>query len=172
MQLSSKARKLRILLPLLAVAATASVAGADQRDIMTKSEALALEQKLFTAMIAADIHSLDTLTAPDFVYNHGDAHTDTKAEMLQRMSSGIARFSRIERSTTASAPHDRETLVLTNPDTLVITGKVDFVVSMFQGPEQTARDRLTTVWMRTPAGWALVLWHATPFPDKKMQGTR
>ena len=52
------------------------------------------------------------------------------------------------------------------PDVVVITGKVDFVVSMFQRPDETARDRLTTLWMRTPTGWELKLWQATPFPDK------
>jgi hypothetical protein len=130
------------------------------------TSALQLEHALFSAMTAGDLKALDDLTDPDFLYLHGDAHTDTKTEMLMRMGSGVAKFHSIEIVDNPDSSHDRGLVAFVVPTMAIISSKVDFDVT-YKGVEQHAHDRLTTAWRFSQGRWRAVLWQATPFPVTK-----
>ncbi|HEX6945276.1 MAG TPA: nuclear transport factor 2 family protein [Casimicrobiaceae bacterium] len=55
-----------------------------------------LETRRATAMVGADVATLERLFAPELRYGHANGVTETRSELLARLRSGALRYERLE----------------------------------------------------------------------------
>ena len=117
-----------------------------------KKAVLAAEQAFVDAMIKADKAALEKLLADDLVYVHSSSKAETKAEVLQVISSGSATYESMEfRDTTVRQYGD---VVITNHKAVIKT-KQTGVSNLF----------VTHVWVKNNGGWQFASRHAARLPQ-------
>jgi len=106
----------------------------------TKQAVLAAEQAFVDAMIKHDKAALEKLLADDLVYVHSSSKVETKAEVIQVVTSGLTTYESIE---------FRDTTVRQYGDVVVTTHKATIKT------RQTGVANLfvTHVWVKHKGGW-------------------
>jgi ketosteroid isomerase-like protein len=142
--------KTRLVLTLFTLAAAITFGGTPSPD--AKKAVLAAEQAFVDAMIKADKVALEKLLADDLVYVHSSSKAETKAEVLQVISSGSATYESIEFRDTAVRQYGD--VVITNHKAVIKT-KQTGVSNLF----------VTHVWVKNKGGWQFASRHAARLPQ-------
>ncbi|MGD9952223.1 MAG: nuclear transport factor 2 family protein [Burkholderiales bacterium] len=74
-------------------------------------EILALEERRYAAMLAADMGALEPLVHEDLVYTHSSGVVDGKASWLESMRSGRTRYRSVQRADEKVRVHGDAALV-------------------------------------------------------------
>lgn len=120
----------------------------------TPQEILALEERRWGAILAADLAALAALLHEDLVYTHAHALVDSKQSYLAGLQRGPGRIRTAVRS---------EEQVRVLGDTAFVAGALDSDYET-AGVSRRFRVRFTSVWTKTPAGWQFVAWQSTARP--------
>ncbi|MCW2540195.1 MAG: nuclear transport factor 2 family protein [Frankiales bacterium] len=112
-----------------------------------------LEDRRWTAMLSADVATLDALTSPELIYTHSNARVDDKASWLDLMDGSDYRESR--RS---------QTQVRMYESTAIVTGRAEIDLMVDQSPVGVT-VRYSAIWVLVDGEWRFALWHATPTRD-------
>ncbi|RQR51334.1 nuclear transport factor 2 family protein [Burkholderia sp. Bp9140] len=110
-----------------------------------------LEESRWTAMMAADIDSLDRLLSDQLSWVHSSGHCDGKAELVRRIATGQVTYLSIERISDVRAHGE---------GTVVITGQVQMRV-LAEGREIELKNQYTNVWVNEHGRWQMVSWQST-----------
>ena len=130
-----------LILTLCTLASAAVFGGTPKPD--AKKAVLAAEQAYVDAMIKHDKAALEKLLADDLVYVHSSSKVETKAEVIQAVTSGSATYESIEfRDTTVRQYGD---VVITTHKAAIKT-KQSGVANLF----------VTHVWAKHKGGWQFV----------------
>ncbi len=119
-----------------------------------ENEILALEDKRFAAMIAADLGALAPMVHEELLYTHSSGITDTKASWLDSMRSGKVKY----RSARCS---ERKVRVVN--DVALVNGKAHIEADI-GGEPRTLKLLFLNAWAKTPQGWKFVAWQSCPQP--------
>jgi ketosteroid isomerase-like protein len=96
--------------------------------------------------------------ADDAIFIHGNAMMQKKTEFLDALKSGQMAFSAYDLS---------DPKVMMFKGGAIVTGIVDITLrarpNAAAGPPRTLHMRGSSVWLRGPAGWKLILDQDTPF---------
>jgi ketosteroid isomerase-like protein len=111
------------------------------------------EARRYAAMIANDRKALDALLADDLVYTHSTAATETKAEFIDRLSSGL-RYRKITQ---------REQTVRVFGDVGIVNGLNQMDVER-KGEPISFGIRFLAVYVRDGADWRMRAWQSTRLP--------
>jgi ketosteroid isomerase-like protein len=116
-----------------------------------KAAVLAAEQKWADAVIHGDGAALEKLMAPDILYTHSSAMTQTRAEFIKAATSGTTKYTAIDFSDVVVRQYGR---------TVVITHKAVFKTV------QNGESHLFVgeVWAEQKGGWIMVSRQATKLP--------
>lgn len=114
-----------------------------------------LEKERCEALISADIGKLEGLFSDRLNWCHSSGRVDTKAQLLERISSGATRYLSMKRS---------DTRVIVGDSGAVATGLVD-MVAIVGDKEHTLSNRYTTAWLVEAGRWRLVAWQSTKAPE-------
>src|SRR5262245_24156655 len=139
------------LIVTLSILGTANVFGGTPKPD-AKSAVLAAEQAFVDAMIKRDKAALERLLADDLVYVHSSSKSETKAEVIQAVTSGSALYESIE---------FKETNVRQYGDVVITTHKAEIKT------KQTGMSNLyvTHVWVKQKGGWQFASRHAARLPQ-------
>ena len=117
-----------------------------------KKAVLAAEQAYVDAMIKRDKAALEKLLADDLVYIHSSSKNETKAEVIQAVTSGSATYESIDfRDTTVRQYGD---VVITNHKATIKTKQTG-----------VANLLVTHVWAKNKGGWQFVSRQASRLPQ-------
>ncbi len=119
-----------------------------------ENEILALADKRFAAMIAADLGALEPMVHEELLYTHSSGITDTKASWLDSMRSGKVKY----RSARCS---ERKVRVVN--DVALVNGKAHIEADI-GGEPRTLKLLFLNAWAKTPQGWKFVAWQSCPQP--------
>jgi len=117
-----------------------------------EKEILGLEDRRFAAMVAQDFAALDALVDAGLIYTHSSGLTDGKASWFESMRSGKTRYRQV-------ACSGRKVRVF--GDIALVTGRAD-IEAEAAGQPRSIKLLFLDAWARTPQGWKLVAWQATP----------
>ncbi|MEO6022709.1 MAG: nuclear transport factor 2 family protein [Burkholderiales bacterium] len=120
-----------------------------------KREIRTLEDKRCQAMIAKDTAVLGAMLAESLIYTHSSAQTDTKAQYIEAVRTGVFDYKKIER-------FDEVTQVY-GDHTTVNSGRAEIDV-IARGTPKKLNIRFVNVWVNMPQGWQFVAWQSTPIP--------
>lgn len=111
---------------------------------------LEAEKQLATAMIKADVATLEKLLVDDLSYTHSAAKTETKAEVVQTAKTGSTKYESINYDTTNVRQYGNS-VITTHNMTIVANG---------------ASNKLyvTFVWVKNGNNWQLASRQATKLP--------
>lgn len=112
----------------------------------------ALEEARAAAIVAADVATLEAMTDADYVHVEASGRVRTRAEFLETLRSGAARFERYELS---------DNRIQLYGDSAVVTGQFTNVLVSLDGNRTTKTARHMRVYVRRAAGWANVCHQAT-----------
>lgn len=122
---------------------------------MSVSDEIAqLERRRFDAQVARDTTALADILANDLIYTHSNGHQDGKASYLASVASGQSRYDHVAIEALTVRPYADDRAA-------VVNGQVR--INLGPGPEgqpQFIRIKYAVVYVRQPAGWRMVLWHA------------
>ena len=124
-----------------------------------KAQAAAVERALHPALLAADVKTLGPLLDAGFVWTHSKGDRQTRQDLLDQLSSGRLRYSKLETS---------EVTVSVHGDTAVVRGSSSRQRSAFPGSPGgdpapfTAFFTLTLV--NQGEGWKAVALHSSRVP--------
>lgn len=113
-----------------------------------------LEHQRFAAQIAKDYATLEKIFADDLVYTHSNGHQDGKASYIQSIRAGQSRYDHVDIEALTVRPYNDDR-------TAIVNGTVR--IDLGPGPDGqplTTRIKYAVVYIKGPAGWHLVLWHA------------
>lgn len=113
-----------------------------------------MEDRRYAAMIAADATALGELLAEDLRYTHSNTVVDTKASLMELLSSGKLSYR-------AARPVIDD--IFRYGDAAVVTGSMELDVSV-GGADRTVRGRFTNVWVNKDGRWQFAAWQSTPSP--------
>src|SRR6266478_3925279 len=133
---------------ILLCAAALSAAGTDskaEKDVMAAMDAWK------HATMKKDGAALEKLLHPDLTYSHSNGHNQTKADVVQSVTTGKATTTGIDFS---------EPTVRVYGNTAMVRCKVDMTNST-DGKSTTARLNILHVWLKGPQGWQMVARQAT-----------
>ena len=117
-----------------------------------KKAVLAAEQAYVDAMIKHDKAALEKLLADDLVYIHSSSKNETKAEVIQAVTSGSATYESIDfRDTTVRQYGD---VVITNHKATIKTKQTG-----------VANLLVTHVWVKEKGGWKFASRQASRLPQ-------
>jgi ketosteroid isomerase-like protein len=116
-----------------------------------KAAVLAAEQKWVDAVIHGDGAALEKLMAPDILYTHSSAMTQTRAEFIKAATSGSTKYTAIDFSDVVVRQYGR---------TVIVTHKAAFKTV------QNGETHLFVgeVWAEQNGGWQMVSRQATKLP--------
>ena len=115
----------------------------------------AAEQALYRAMITKDYAALGELLAPDLVYGHSTAVSESRDEYLAGVARGLYDYERIE---------SRNVRVRLHGDIALQDGICDMHVGATDKPVELIHLLFVLVWTRHGNAWRLVHRHATRIP--------
>jgi ketosteroid isomerase-like protein len=142
--------KMWLILALFALAAPTVFGGTPKLD--AKKAVLAAEQAFVDAMIKRDKAALEKLLADDLVYVHSSTKVETKAEVIEVVTSGSATYESIEfRDTNARQYGD----VVVTTHKATIKTKQTGVANLF----------VTHVWVKQKGGWQFASRQASRLPQ-------
>ncbi|AWM32811.1 nuclear transport factor 2 family protein [Hymenobacter nivis] len=113
-----------------------------------------LERQRFAAQIAKDYAVLEKIFADDLVYTHANGHQDTKASYLASIRAGQSRYDQVDIEALSIRPYNDERTALVNGTVRIDLGPGP------DGQPLTTRIKYAVAYIKGPAGWQLVLWHA------------
>jgi ketosteroid isomerase-like protein len=119
-----------------------------------EEEILALEDKRFAAMIAADLRALEPMVHEELLYTHSSGITDTKSSWLDSMRSGKVKY----RSASCS---ERRVRVVN--DVALVNGRAQ-IEAVIGGEPRTLKLLFLNAWAKTPQGWTFIAWQSCPQP--------
>jgi ketosteroid isomerase-like protein len=117
-----------------------------------KKAVLAAEQAYVDAMIKHDKAALEKLLADDLLYVHSSSKVETKAEVIQAVTSGSATYESIE---------FRDTTVRQYGDAVVTTHKAAIKTKQ----SGVANLFVTHVWVKHKGGWQFASRQASRLPQ-------
>ena len=139
------------LIATLCTLGTTTVFGGTPKEDAKKA-VLAAEQAYVDAMIKHDKAALEKLLADDLVYIHSSSKNETKAEVIQAVTSGSATYESIDfRDTTVRQYGD---VVITNHKATIKTKQTG-----------VANLLVTHVWAKNKGGWQFVSRQASRLPQ-------
>ncbi len=113
----------------------------------------AADAERIRATTSNDFEALGKVLADDLVYTHSSGTTETKAEFIEALRSGRAKYQSIEPSDLRVRLYG--TMALVNGQSKVVTG----------GREpKTFEIRWTQAWVKRGGRWQLVNWQSTKLP--------
>ena len=115
-----------------------------------EQEIRSLEDRRFRAMVGGDAAALEELLADDLVYTHSSASVDTKASLIESITSRRP-YQQVERS---------DEQIRLYGDAAVVNGQARIEL---RGP-RTLNLRYVDVWVRRGGRWQMVAWQSTPIP--------
>lgn len=119
--------------------------------LTTARDLLALEDRRWKAVIAADWAALGAMIHDDLVYTHAHAQVDTKSSYLAGLKASPAKIKTVKRS---------EEQVRIFGGTGYIAGALASEVDD-AGTRKTVRVRFFSLWTQTPSGWKFAGWQTT-----------
>ena len=143
---SQKNYTMQVLVILTIVIMAAAPCSAD-----TQPEIAQVEAQLRQAYLKADVAALNELLADEFRVVHVNGREQNKAQFIEALQSGRAKFLSIEMD---------ELEVRDFGNTAVAIARWTNTVE-FKGQQNHGTDRVTDVWLKQPAGWRLVSAHAS-----------
>lgn len=132
---------------------------------LTEAQALSLQKKFQDASVAADVATISSLMADDAVFVHGNAMAQTKAQYIDWLTNGQVKLITYE---------SKESKVILFDGGAIVTGLTDIALAL--PPNAPGRQplvlhmRVSSVWVRTPAGWQLILNQGTPITGPPAHG--
>ena len=151
----SYANHRRMGLVLLALFVAVLPASADLN--ADRSEVLRADEELRQAFLQHDAVALNRLLADDWKVIHVNGREQTKAQFIDSIQSGRARFLSIELD---------QTDVRVYGDAAIVTARWTNTIE-FRGERSTGRDRVTRVWVKQPEGWRAVTEQAVYLEESK-----
>jgi ketosteroid isomerase-like protein len=122
-----------------------------------KNEVLRVDEELRQAFLQHDAAALNRLLADDWKVIHVNGREQTKAQFIDAIQSGRAKFLSIELD-------QKEVRVY--GDTAIITARWTNTIE-FKGQQTHGQDRVTRVWVKQPAGWRAVTEQAVYLEEAK-----
>jgi ketosteroid isomerase-like protein len=126
-----------------------------------RNEVLRADEELRQAFLQHDVAALNRLLADDWKVIHVNGREQTKAQFIDAIQSGRAKFLSIELD---------QTEVRLYGETAIVTARWTNTIE-FKGERSTGRDRVTRVWVRRPEGWRAVTEQAVYLEEDKPQAT-
>jgi ketosteroid isomerase-like protein len=123
-------------------------------ETVTTAQISDLEDRRYTAMVDADLDTLDDLLSDDVIYTHSDASVDTKASYLDTLRAGSLVYLTLEHTTD---------LVLIRPGVAVVAGTMSGSIRR-NGAAKTLNSRAVAVWVSEDGRWRLAAFQPTPIP--------
>ena len=121
----------------------------------TEQEILALENRRYAAMVAADKATLDELLADDIVYTHSNAVVDTKQSYIEGILNGRWAYAKAER------PEEK---IVVFGDCARVIGHVRLTLKNPDGTTRTVNGRFMNLWVKRNGKWQMTGWQSTPIP--------
>ena len=125
---------------------------ASSAELQAAREVGKLEARRCQALIDADYDTLDTLLHDELVYTHSTGRVDGKASYMAGKRSAGTRYRRNDRSDMAFVAHG---------DMVLCTGRALWEIERDGNSLGIWTIRYSNAWLRTAAGWQMLLWHAT-----------
>lgn len=113
------------------------------------------QDRRFHAMMERDTAALDGLLADELTYAHANGATETKAEFLETIESGVIRYESVR-------PEETQIRVYGGAAVVTGTSEMDLRIA---GRETSFRIRFLSVYARQPETWQMVAWQSTRFPN-------
>ncbi len=142
--------KIWLILTLCTLATAAVFGGTPKAD--AKKAVLAAEQAYVDAMIKHDKAALEKLLADDLVYIHSSSKSESKADVIQVITSGSTTYESIEFRDTTVRQYDG--VVITNHKATIKTKQTG-----------VANLLVTHVWAKNKGGWQFVSRQASRLPQ-------
>ena len=121
----------------------------------TEQDILALENRRYTAMVAADKAALNELLADDLIYTHSNAVIDTKQSYIDGILSGRWAYAKAERP---------EETISVFGDCARVTGHVRLTLKNADGTTRQVNGRFLNLWLKRGGQWQMAAWQSTPIP--------
>ena len=115
---------------------------------------LELETRRRAAIIAGDEATMCELMDEGCAYTHSNGMFDTRASLMEGISSGRLRYREIDCQYEQVREYDA---------TVLITGRVALEVTAM-GRDLSLRSRATIVWAKADGEWKFVAWQSTSEP--------
>jgi len=122
-----------------------------------RDEVLRVDEELRQAFLQHDAAALDRLLADDWKVIHVNGREQSKAQFIDAIQSGRAKFLSIELD---------QTEVRLYGDTAIVTARWTNTIE-FKGERSTGRDRVTRVWVKRPEGWRAATEQAVYLEENK-----
>jgi len=127
----------------------AMATGRDEQEVLDR------ERQRFAAMVRKDVAFLNQVLAEDLVYTHSSGNVDTKASLIDSLTSGRLVYD-------AAVPEGLGVRLF--GDVAVLTGTAQIRVHVHAKPLDL-HIRFTDVYVKRQAGWQMVAWQATRLPE-------
>jgi hypothetical protein len=119
---------------------------------MTKTETvIALDRQRMEAMVGLDLPVLDRLLAGELIYTHSSAKVDSKASLIEAMTSGTNAYTSLEPSDVTGRDLG---------DYVMLTGAAAMTVSL-SGRATSFRVRFLDLWALRDGAWQMIAWQST-----------
>lgn len=110
-----------------------------------------LDRQRMAAMVSLDVSKLNDILAEGLTYTHSSAKVDTKASLIEAMSSGTNAYTALEPS---------EVVAKDLGQVVVLTGMAAMTVSL-GGRLTSFRVRFIDVYVEQDGVWRMVAWQST-----------
>lgn len=117
----------------------------------TEQHILTLEDQWSDALVKADTVALERLYTDDIVYTHTNGTVNTKAQFLDSIKAGKARYLSVERSDVGVRIHG---------DTAIVSFRAVIKVNAVTLP-----SRILHVFVRQNGAWRMAAYQSTRVPD-------
>ena len=109
-----------------------------------------LEMRRFTAMVEADVATLESLLASDMTYSHSSGWTQTKSEFIGSIRSRELEYKEIKPDALQVRAYG---------STAVVTGRAQ-VRTKSKGQENSLELRFLDVYVKRKGKWQMVAWQS------------
>lgn len=122
--------------------------------ISEEIDLLALEKQRYSAIVRADVKSLDAILDDNLIFTHASGKIDTKESFITSLKSGNLTYNKID-------VKDAEVRLYDSFG--IITGRSALEISV-EGEDRTLELLFMTVWMEDQRGWKVVAYQSTRRP--------
>lgn len=110
-----------------------------------------LDRQRMAAMVSLDVGKLNDILADELIYTHSSAKVDSKASLIEAMSSGTNAYAALEPS---------EFVAKDLGQVVVLTGAAAMTVSL-SGRLTSFRVRFIDVYANQDGMWRMIAWQST-----------